>query len=375
MRRPALVLVVLFVFAFVAGVATAQRRRRGRRPPPPPPTEQQQTPPAGQEASPTDAELERELAEEERQLEEAERAEAEGRERRRRTPRGRARARKSAASREASARAARAHAGSITENLECSACHTPEGWRAAGAAASSGDSGFDHSQTGFPLTGRHDAVGCTSCHATGLDVSRECVTCHVDTHQGRLGRSCERCHNAISWSDTRPIEIHRLTRFPLTGMHALADCTECHQRSGERQWTTVPTECFACHEDDYRNPDVHPSHLGDATSPPFPRDCAACHQPSAWSPAIVDPSILPRSTGLLQPSAPPDHDIRFPITFGKHRRAMCESCHVSLDVPRAVQCTGCHEHNPVRLRAQHGTRALSLDGASCMSCHPGGVAR
>lgn len=262
-----------------------------------------------------------------------------------------------------------AHGGSLTEGIDCSACHTADGWRMGGG---SGSGGFDHARTGFPLAGRHRTVGCTTCHAPGRQPRRACTSCHADNHQGRLGRDCDSCHSDRGWQHVRAIAMHRRTRLPLTGMHALLDCTECHVRTGERQWSSVPSDCFACHEGDYRRSDVHPSHLGLSSTAAFPRDCAQCHRASGWSPAVIDPGALPRSAGLV---APEDHDLRFPISHGPHRGTECAACHASPAVPSAVRCTGCHAHNPVRLRMQHTSVAASVQGPACLSCHPGGAAR
>ena len=265
----------------------------------------------------------------------------------------------------------RDEAGSITESIECSACHTTEGWAVAGAGAGSSDTGFDHAITGFPLGGRHRTVPCTGCHVPGRSISRDCASCHRDEHDGRLGSACDSCHGATSWHRTDAIAMHRRTRLPLTGMHALADCTECHQQSTGHRFTNVPADCFACHQDDYLRPDVHPNHGGTAGSPPFPRDCSMCHAPSGWSPAFVDPAILPRSSGLV---APDGHDLRFAISFGPHRGTDCASCHVSTAVPAAVECTGCHAHSVARIASVHAS-PVPTDGRACLSCHPGGAAR
>ncbi|HWO08702.1 MAG TPA: hypothetical protein VNN80_04460, partial [Polyangiaceae bacterium] len=126
----------------------------------------------------------------------------------------------------AGARRAARH-GSVTQGMDCSACHSPDGWRAVSATARG--SGFDHSRTGFPLTGRHAAQPCASCHGAERQVTRLCAGCHEDAHQGQLGSGCDGCHSATSWQRTDAFARHRQTRLPLTGMHALLDCRECHQ--------------------------------------------------------------------------------------------------------------------------------------------------
>jgi hypothetical protein len=270
---------------------------------------------------------------------------------------------------------------SFTDDLPCSACHTTTAWRAKGAG---GGAQFDHATTGFPLTGEHTRASCVSCHQADRVIKRACTSCHEDFHRGRLSQSCDTCHSAAGWQVTRPLFIHRMTRFPLTGMHVLADCSECHLRASEHRWTDAPIDCFACHERDYRRPDLFPVHVGTAMSAPLPRDCSLCHRATAWVPAVQPASPMGAVSSALE-TAPPGHDARFPISIGVHRTASCDDCHASRAAPRAVRCIGCHAHDPARLTDQHrrqsagGNRPIfgpaGTDGASCLSCHPGGARR
>lgn len=265
------------------------------------------------------------------------------------------------------------HAKSITKGLDCSACHGTQSWQLLGGGTA-GRGGFDHGRTGFPLTGRHRHVACTDCHTGERRVTRDCRGCHEDVHDRRLGQACDSCHSATGWRSVRALEKHRMTRLPLTGMHALLDCTQCHQRTTDRQWSSAPADCFACHAKDYRRPDLHPPHTGvagDPAKPPYPRDCAQCHRATGWSPAFLPASsALPLSatTGNLRA-----HDARFPLSFGRHRGASCTSCHGSLDRPKLVRCDGCHAHSTARLRRQH--RRVPGAQGSCLGCHPGGARR
>jgi len=278
----------------------------------------------------------------------------------------------------ADARSAR-HA-SITEGLDCSLCHTTSGWS---SLSEHGAKGFDHARTGFPLTGRHARTPCTGCHRTGETLTRQCAGCHEDSHESRFGTDCSECHSALSWNAVRGFDRHRRTRLPLTGMHALITCVECHRRTTSREWTSVPADCYACHAQEYRRSDIHPLHTGGTGDPPsraFPRDCAQCHRADAWAPAFVDPAALRQLVvasvnGLTR--APAHHEALFPIRQGAHRSASCDDCHRSEDVAQLVQCTGCHTHNPVALQSQHaklGAGAASVSG-DCLSCHRGGARR
>lgn len=261
------------------------------------------------------------------------------------------------------------HDDRALQGLDCSACHTTEGWALSDRAGQKG--GFNHAKTGFPLTGEHERVICTGCHQPKVSVSRDCFSCHKDKHRGRLGLQCDSCHNSKSWQQTRAIKRHRLTRLPLTGTHAVLDCTSCHLRRSDRQYRPVPADCFACHEADYRG-DIHPPHQGDATSgqAPFSRVCSQCHQTSGWSPAFINPNtqLLQTERRALQ------HDRVFVLSSGPHRRAQCSSCHPIASAPKMTACNGCHAHSAAALRKQHGRRVPST-AMSCITCHPRGRLR
>ncbi len=258
--------------------------------------------------------------------------------------------------------------------IRCSLCHIAESWKVSVSGPVSG--GFDHGLTGFPLTGRHKTTACTSCHRTDKPLTRQCEGCHRDAHEGRLSSRCDACHTSSGWQRTRAIERHRLTRLPLTGMHALADCSECHRRTDGRQYSGVPSDCYSCHKADYYRSEFHSNHLRDTEAQPLlsvsSRDCARCHQATAWSPAFVDPEVFNSRQALL---APRGHDLKFPISYGPHRQSQCDDCHVSGSSPRMIRCTGCHAHNPLKLRKQHRTVPAPDQSTSCIGCHRGGIAR
>ena len=150
---------------------------------------------------------------------------------------------------------------SFTAAVSCSACHSTTAWKSKDAAG--GNVKFDHSTTGFPLTGQHMNASCVSCHNSTVQLKRACVSCHEDFHRGRLAQTCDNCHVPAGWKVTRPLQIHRMTQFPLTGMHVLADCTQCHLRASEQKFTDAPVECYGCHQQDYQRPGIFP-HTGSA---------------------------------------------------------------------------------------------------------------
>jgi hypothetical protein len=258
----------------------------------------------------------------------------------------------------------------FVKDMDCSACHTVDGWK---LAASARTSGFDHDRTGFPLRNAHVQASCGSCHTGGKKPASNCDGCHKDPHQGRMDGTCFECHTTTAWADTSTLEQHRRTRMPLTGKHALIECNACHKRQGERKYTDLPVDCYACHRAEYHRTTTHPNHDGsDPSSTPFSRDCTRCHQTIAWKPAFTDPSMLPGITARTARLG--EHDGYFRLSSGSHRDADCASCHADPRRMRVVRCDGCHQD--VQLRTQHLTGGpVQRAAVLCLRCHPRGAAR
>ena len=263
----------------------------------------------------------------------------------------------------------RQHDGFV-DKMDCSACHTPAGWE---LAATAGKSGFDHDRTGFPLRGSHVQTDCGSCHESSSKPATNCQSCHRDPHQGRLNGPCVECHTATAWEDTQTLDQHRRTRMPLTGRHAMIDCIACHKRQGERQWSDVPHDCYACHQTEFHN-SIHPVHDGSTGQPIVSRQCGLCHQTSSWTPATCSSATrCPTATTPRLGMTTADHDRWFVLATGSHRTADCAGCHADPRRPQLVRCDGCHVD--VTLRQQHNGMALPHGAVACMRCHPRGAAR
>jgi hypothetical protein len=235
--------------------------------------------------------------------------------------------------------------------LSCDDCHTIDDWRPAT---------FDHDLSRFPLTGAHVQADCAACHVGGrfTGTPTDCDACHQSDYDrttnpnhraSAFPTECEGCHETDAW---RPARFdHGRTRFPLTGAHRGAPCTGCH--AGGR-YSGTPTDCFACHQDDY-NGTVNPNHR----SAGLPAQCQACHSTRAWRPADFD------------------HDARsFPIFSGTHRGkwSSCSDCHVSPGNFQVFECIRCHEHsNQAMVDTIHwGISGYVYQSAACYRCHPTG---
>jgi hypothetical protein len=212
---------------------------------------------------------------------------------------------------------------------DCGACHASTTWQTTR---------FDHAEaTGFALAGAHAAVGCTSCHAAGVEaeLGRECASCHgEDPHRGQLGARCESCHSQESWH--APLRFdHDLGAFPLLGKHAALECGQCH---GSLAFHDAGATCAECHSAD----DPHGGAFGAA--------CATCHNPVDWRAWTFDHAT---QTG-------------FALT-GAHSVLTCASCHGGgragggqTAFAAAPACAECHRQDD-----PHGGRF----GADCASCH------
>jgi hypothetical protein len=163
----------------------------------------------------------------------------------------------------------------------CETCHSVQ-------AAHFAITAFAHERTTFPLTGKHAAVTCISCHkSTTSDfpsghgearvfkgIGTACVACHQDPHRGEVPLECERCHSTTTFAVTKytHINANALKSF-FAGRHVTATCAACHTTNRTR--STAPaaaimsfkqsTTCVNCHTD------VHRGALG-------PR-CETCHRP------------------------------------------------------------------------------------------------
>ncbi len=220
---------------------------------------------------------------------------------------------------------------------------------------------FDHTRTGYRLTGKHAGLDCSQCHIpahiresersqikikdlrrTFLGLSQDCVTCHEDVHRGQLGQNCLQCHNFVDWKSAAQID-HSKTRFPLTGLHVQVACAKCHTPAapgGAPRFTGIPfSKCTDCHAD---------PHHGS-----FPQSCETCHTTSGWK-------RIPAAEQF-------DHSTtKFPL-LGKHAQVDCIQCHRAGNFKGPIafaKCSDCHAPDP------HGGQfAERADKGECSGCH------
>ncbi|WNO11450.1 cytochrome c3 family protein [Teredinibacter sp. KSP-S5-2] len=207
---------------------------------------------------------------------------------------------------------------------QCENCHSEKAWD---------EVDFDHSETEFPLFGKHQDIPCRACHKSGeeaADAPTECFGCHgnQDSHLGRNGKQCDTCHTSKKWNDII-FDHDRDTKYPLTGKHKNVSCTQCHIGAID---DPLPADCASCHKAD----DVH--HNSEM------KVCGMCHSTESW-----------QATTLF------DHDFTsFPL-IGMHRIAPCQSCHLNNQFAGTDSvCGTCHTADDVHKGSQ---------GNECSLCH------
>lgn len=231
---------------------------------------------------------------------------------------------------------------------DCIECHTPTGfgWDAVGII-----------HDFFPLTMGHDIQDCSQCHdvTNFSNISADCFACHDDDYAGTtnpnhvsasFSTNCVTCHTtAPGWM---PANLDH-SFFPLTSGHDVQDCTLCHINNN---YINTPTDCFACHNDDYAQAN-NPNHQ----AANFPTDCVSCHTTNpGWMPANFD------------------HDnMYFPIYSGKHQDEWnsCIECHTNTSNYAIFNCLECHQAGETA--DQHdGVNGYIYESNACFQCHPNG---
>ena len=86
-------------------------------------------------------------------------------------------------------------------STDCQACHTTTAFIPAT---------FNHSATGFALTGKHVSIQCSSCHSGAPISNTLCVSCHQAIYNSAPNHvaqsyptTCEMCHNTTDWLPCR----------------------------------------------------------------------------------------------------------------------------------------------------------------------------
>jgi len=262
--------------------------------------------------------------------------------------------------------------------------------------------GFDHFQTGFPLTGLHARTDCESCHVAGIfkGTPRQCKACHSRTTQVNATQpptdtvhamnqqvDCDTCHKTAGWSSAK---------FEHLGI--TTGCLRCHKAGGAGRPAPMDivhrqnpgAECSLCHRStesftggallDHsgffsgcEQSGCHASDKARARAHAVLTGCQDCHSYPSWSAVRMNHNVIGSTLckschvrGGNAMAAPAD---QLHAGIGTQD---CSACHDTLDFGTATidhsrittgcGISGCH--------AADRTRASNHAGlSSCESCH------
>ena len=138
---------------------------------------------------------------------------------------------------------------------DCKICHNVNRWS---------EVVFDHSNTGYPLTGAHKNQSCRECHfqtdSEGVRIQKytglthSCAGCHKDNHYRQFEKNgstnCEECHSTENWKASG--FNHDNTAFKLDGKHINVPCAKCHKPQQEGpviyiKYKLKEFKCESCH--------------------------------------------------------------------------------------------------------------------------------
>lgn len=245
-----------------------------------------------------------------------------------------------------------------TVGTDCDRCHTSTSWIVDNI-------NMIHQQSRFPLLGPHYTAECSQCHPSASllmfePIGIECFDCHQADYyaatspnhkEGNYSQTCTDCHLMHNFTWKGAGIDHSI--FPLTGGHALDDCSKCHTGN---DYSTISPACVSCHLTDYNNT-TNPNH----SALSFENNCEQCHTLNpGWKPANYQ-----------------QHDVLFPIYSGKHggEWGSCTDCHTNTGNYSVFSCIDCHDHNKPDMDDEHDeVGGYAYNSLACFGCHPTGDA-
>jgi hypothetical protein len=253
-------------------------------------------------------------------------------------------------------------AGPAFATSNCSTCHDTIAWTDI--------SSFNHSSTGFALTGAHLTTACALCHVNNnynlTSANTDCYGCHQSSWNSTqtLGGSvpnhitagfptslCSTCHNTVAWNPG--MFNHTTTGWALTGAHVNTPCSSCHLNNNYTL-TAANTACYGCHLADWNSTQTLGGSVPNHISAGYPTTCDTCHTTASWLGATFDHTY-------------------FPIP---HHGSVCNDCHQVSTNYASFTCINCHTQTAHQQAQTNNTHAdingYSYGPTTCYNCHKNG---
>lgn len=229
---------------------------------------------------------------------------------------------------------------------------------------------FDHSATGFDLTGGHNFVPCESCHVGGqfAGTPRECVACH--SINGLINATpkpvehiftserCDACHSTVAWQAVPMVDHHEVfgrcenchnnVVVPGKPAHHIpthSECIDCHStlswQPAHFSHSNVGENCVSCHNG-INAVGQHVDHIRTTM------ECGSCHSTNVFSPVnqVDHQSVIGECQSCHAEDKPVTH-------INIKSNAPCSACHISTQVWPSVPvvnhdwvegtCRSCHD--------------------------------
>ncbi len=174
--------------------------------------------------------------------------------------------------------------------------HAVTGFALTGAHATT-PCALCHVNNNYNLTAANtDCYGCHTSDWTSTQTLGGLVPNHV---AAQFPTSlCSTCHDTIAWADGQ--FNHSTTGWPLTGAHqmppapgsAITACTNCHVNNNY-SLTGANTACYGCHQSDWNSTQTLGGLIPNHLSADFPTTCDTCHTTTTWLNATFDHTYFP----------------------------------------------------------------------------------
>jgi len=236
------------------------------------------------------------------------------------------------------------------------------------ALAANQSAGFDHFSTGFPLTGKHEFIDCSSCHTGGQfkGTPVDCGQCHNNVRApGKNAQHitssdfCDDCHTVDSW---------RGARFDHSSV--VGECSTCHNNNiavGKSPSHIQSTQqCADCHNT------ISFTRVGKVDHDAVIGTCRSCHNG-------ITAAGMPTGHVTTNSECDDCHNTRNwnAVRFDHANITQpCSSCHngntapgkPATHTPTVLECDECHHSTSTWADASFDHSSVT---GLCSSCHNG----
>jgi Cytochrome c7 and related cytochrome c len=214
------------------------------------------------------------------------------------------------------------------------------------------------------IDGKHLDLKCNDCHIPKKQkpiyhweklLINTCENCHKSPHVGNfskelLSKKCTICHVTEGWYSQKTDSgfDHNKTRFPLTGAHKGARCSNCHGETKKQVFKFKDSDkkfCIQCHEN---------IHINQFTSKMNTANCTECH-----------------TTENFKQRLQFDHEKTGYSLKGAHTPLKCDSCHTSNGQFNVLKWPNFKTKDKTDVTKSPAAQYKfpNLSGKKCLTCH------